>query len=170
MPPTLLPAPVATALQPLFSALPATKAMARLVVATPPTDEHAALVQRALADPALKSSPALAAGLWLYIDDLNSSHRISQQHEDDPTFCYWHAIMHRREGDFSNSGHWFRRTGDHPVIKTIAVTAGGEEPYDPFAFVKLVEKAHRAGEAPAELVEFQRREWAALFGWCAAAG
>src|SRR4051794_32254466 len=51
-----------------------------------------------------RAQPAelLVAGLWLWHDWLDESHRISQRVETADG-SYWHAIMHRREGDFSNS-------------------------------------------------------------------
>src|SRR5262245_19277607 len=55
------------------------------------------------------------SGVWLLHDFLDESHTISQS-IDTPTGSYWHAIMHRREGDFSNAKYWFRRVGDHPVL------------------------------------------------------
>src|SRR5687768_10504407 len=51
---------------------------------------------------------ACLAGLWLYHDFLDESHTLSQC-IDTPSGSYWHAIMHRREGDFANSKYWFRR-------------------------------------------------------------
>jgi hypothetical protein len=42
------------------------------------------------------------AGLWLWHDGLHECHSIVQK-SNDPTSAFWHAIMHRREGDFSNS-------------------------------------------------------------------
>lgn len=154
--------PASPALHALFQALPMDRAMAKLVVTMPPPAEHVALVERALADPSMAGKESLAAGLWLYIDDLDRSHKISQRHEDDPTFCYWHAIMHRREGDFSNSLYWFGRTGDHPAMKAFPPKLG----YDARALVKRSEAAHAKGQAPAELVALQRAEWIELFGWC----
>lgn len=93
--------------------------------------------------------------MWLYVDELDRSHRISQTLET-PTGSYWHAIMHRREGDFWNSKYWYRRVGKHPVIDQLG--------YDPFEFVDQVSASHEAN--PIELVELQRREWKTLFDWC----
>src|SRR5947208_544638 len=42
------------------------------------------------------------AGVWLLHDCLDESHTISQG-IDTPSDSFWHAIMHRREGDFSNA-------------------------------------------------------------------
>ncbi len=138
--------------------------MTQLVVAQPGEPERVACVQQLLAAPALARHPqhwALASGLWLYIDELDRSHRIAQERDADATCNYWHAIMHRREGDFCNSKYWFRRVGKHPAMKTLGPA------YDPFDFVDRVAGAYRQGPTPAELVDLQRQEWRALFAWCA---
>lgn len=103
------------------------------------------------------ANTSLEAGLWLYVDDLDRSHRVSQQLEG-PTGSFWHGIMHRREGDFSNSHYWFSRTGHHPAMDDI----GG---YDGHGFIDEVSAHYRV---PTEaLLERQRAEWCALFAWCA---
>lgn len=61
---------------------------------------------------------ACRAGLLLWNDDLEASHTISQRLENQ-TGSFWHAIMHRREGDASNSQYWWRRTGAHPAFGMI---------------------------------------------------
>ena len=50
---------------------------------------------------------ALKAGLHLLNESLAASHAHAQEIEDDATGCYWHGIMHRMEGDFSNANYWF---------------------------------------------------------------
>src|SRR5262245_25063275 len=52
------------------------------------------------------AAQACLAGLWLLANDLNASHRISQELET-PEGSYWHAVMHRREGDYGNAKYWF---------------------------------------------------------------
>src|SRR5438128_4903185 len=69
-----------------------------------------------------EDASAMLAGLWLYFDWLDQSHRISQQLEN-PTGSFWHAIMHRREGDFSNSKYWYARCASHPTMQTLAANA-----------------------------------------------
>lgn len=136
------------------------------VTATPATDCEAA-------------SGALA-GLWLWHDFLHESHELSQSVET-PTGSFWHAIMHRREGDFSNAKYWFRRVGHHPAMGGLAaradtlisqlpadkslfkLTAGGA--WNGSAFVDLVEAVHRdeKDSRRAMVIELQRLEWRTLF-------
>lgn len=66
---------------------------------------------------------ALMAGLYLWNDNLYTSHSYCQQIEDDPTGAYWHAIMHRMEPDYPNSKYWFRRAGNHPVKQELSIEA-----------------------------------------------
>jgi hypothetical protein len=123
------------------------------------------------------------AGLWLWHDWLDESHTIAQQIET-PDGSYWHAILHRREGDFSNSHYWFARCRAHPVAVDIAkrlpdliaphrgdpmvvqLSAGG---WNPAAFVDLVEQLHGRPDDPRRsmAVAIQRLEWRALFAHCA---
>jgi hypothetical protein len=99
------------------------------------------------------------AGLWLYHDFLDESHKISQDVET-PTGSFWHAVMHRREPDPGNSKYWWRRVGKHPVLTTL-------EYGDPFAFVDRCEKA-RGIDTPeeTECQRLQLAEWHALFEYC----
>src|ERR1051326_5982829 len=71
----------------------------------------------------LDEAAAMLAGLWLWHDWLDESHRIVQGIETE-TGSFWHAIMHRREGDFSNSKYWLARCASHPALATIAAQAG----------------------------------------------
>jgi hypothetical protein len=61
----------------------------------------------------------VAALLHLLNDDLNSAHVLCQAHEDESTANYIHMIVHRREGDFSNTRYWVMRTGAHPLLSTL---------------------------------------------------
>jgi len=159
--------------QPIFDALPLEQAMNCLVVdgsckVSPMLD----LVEQAVET--LKGQhPELAAGLWLYVDQLDKSHVISQDLET-PTGSFWHAIMHRREGDFSNSQYWYRKVGHHPAYQRLSIAGGGAGAgtdhggYDPMRFVSRVEKAYQNGQhGHEELIAMQRAEWAGLFAWCA---
>lgn len=63
---------------------------------------------------------ALMAGLHLRNDSLDVSHSYAQEIEHDATGAYWHGIMHRMEGDFSNGKYWFMQAGRHPVKEQVA--------------------------------------------------
>ena len=56
----------------------------------------------------------MRSGLLLWNDALDSSHEIVQN-IGTKTGNYWHAIMHRRESDYSNAKYWFGRVGKHPI-------------------------------------------------------
>lgn len=62
---------------------------------------------------------SLATALWLLAGELDRSHSISQN-DSSSSGSYWHGIMHRREGDFSNAKYWFRRAGKHPAQESLA--------------------------------------------------
>jgi hypothetical protein len=42
--------------------------------------------------------------------DWQRAHQIVQQDEDDPLACWIHAVLHKIEGDASNSRYWYSRT------------------------------------------------------------
>jgi hypothetical protein len=125
---------------------------------------------------------AMLSGLWLYFDWLDRSHTISQSLEN-PTGSLWHAIMHRREGDFSNSKYWYARCKDHPISSALGANAQrlvNNMPADksllrlimpawnPSAFVDLVEQVHNTPGDPrhAVAVALQKLEWQLLFDHC----
>lgn len=122
------------------------------------------------------------SGLWLLHDFLEESHNISQQ-INSRTGSFWHGIMHRRDGDFSNSHYWFRNTGDHPVYPELcekaaqlagkADSAGQSEflrtqkAWNPFKFVDLCESVINSGSATETLCRnLQLCEWQLLFNYC----
>ncbi len=170
-----LPDPYDNLLDPLFETYPMDRAMRRLVVHGDGGGEVPAeavrIVEEAVQHERLSSRPTLIAAVWLYVDDLDRSHRASQS-LDTPTGSFWHAIMHRREGDFSNAKYWYRKVGHHPAMSRIASAGGGAGAgtdigeYDPDTFVDRIERAHLKGEDRPELISEQRREWAQLFEWC----
>lgn len=98
----------------------------------------------------LDLSPGQKALAWLYLDELERAHDICQS-MGDPMGASLHAIVHRREGDFSNALYWWRRAGEHPALQ-------GQDPVG-------LTKAVRDGDRSPEAVERQREEWAALAAW-----
>jgi hypothetical protein len=130
----------------------------------------------------LNMASAALSGLWLWHDFLDESHTLCQAIET-PTGSFWHAIMHRREGDFSNAKYWYRKCSNHPALATIAgrvrpmldaapadkslLKVVGQS-FDPFHFVDLAHSVHRNNADPRlELaIAIQRIEWASLFEHC----
>jgi hypothetical protein len=182
-------------LSPTASAIIAAASYERLTVsgATPPAARE---LLGGVAPQQLLSSPiadapaarAMLAGLWLRHDALDESHTISQSLAT-PDGSFWHAIMHRREGDFSNAKYWYARCRHHPAYPAIAAEGAAalkdshQAPtlaalvrgqWDPDGFVDVVSAIHDKPNDPmyAAAVELQRAEWRGLFGHCvrAAAG
>lgn len=60
--------------------------------------------------------------------DWNAAHQIVQQYEDG-TAAWIHAVLHKMEGDLSNSHYWYRRAGqmkhvdDEPRAELAAIKA-----------------------------------------------
>jgi hypothetical protein len=117
---------------------------------------------------ALDLPPLCRAGLWLYFDFLDESHRLSQEIET-PDGSFWHAIMHRREPDADNSKYWWRRVGKHPVLDSLRdqSPALGYPFTTPAAFVDHCER-HRDTASPEEELaqRVQLLEWQLIFDWC----
>ena len=122
------------------------------------------------------------SGLWLRHNYLDESHHISQQ-IPTPTGSYWHAIMHRREPDFSNAKYWFRKVGEHSIFASLyeatghIVAAQPEDPagsflaehdrWNPAAFVDECEAATGGGSTDTSLCQaIAMAEWQLLFDYC----
>lgn len=123
---------------------------------------------------------ALLAGLWQVNDFLDESHEMAQSIQGqgrDSNGDYWHAIMHRREPDYSNGKYWFRRVGQHPIQKELARAAGllliqsnssaaskwlsrlgAPDDWDAFAFVDMCQAA-ASGNDPELTRTAERIQW-----------
>ncbi|WP_372722474.1 hypothetical protein [Novipirellula sp.] len=105
------------------------------------------------------------SGLWLLAGDLDRSHRISQD-IDEKEGSFWHGIMHRREGDFSNAKYWFRRVGKHPVITQLAEICG-DQFRSPEEFVDACAEATRGStQLYGQCQDVQWKEWQSLMAYC----
>ncbi|MCA9229052.1 MAG: hypothetical protein KDA57_00255 [Planctomycetales bacterium] len=150
-----------------------------------PDEGHRATLGRLSLDEAFAHTPIVdsdmarccLSAVWLLHDFLDESHTISQGIETR-SGSFWHGIMHRREGDFSNAKYWFRRVDHHPVYERLAAATNalGEEDFlvagdwDPFRFVDLCQAAVKGnGSVVASCQKIQQLEWELLFDHCYAA-
>ncbi|MFC0473001.1 hypothetical protein ACFFHM_21535 [Halalkalibacter kiskunsagensis] len=97
-------------------------------------------------NPSQIAMEAVKSGLLLWNDELDLSHTISQGISNE-LGSYWHGIMHRREGDFSNAKYWFRNVGNHAIYPSLYEKASvmSEEvkswgKWDPSRYIDLVEE------------------------------
>lgn len=130
-----------------------------------------------------EAAQSALAGLWIWHGWIDLAHPIVQEMHT-PIGSAWHAIVHRLEGDFSNSQYWYRRAGELPIDAAIAsnvarvtdqmpvnkalfaLTVRG---WNPTAFVDLVEEAHtKPADDPhyRTCVQIQQIEWRLLFDHC----
>ncbi len=102
------------------------------------------------------------AGLWLHLNFLDRSHEISQGIVSREG-SFWHAIMHRLEGDFWNSKFWYRKVGDHPVFESMP----GQRIWNPCDFVDQCEAAKETGDQTTNALQsIAVSEWKTLFEHC----
>lgn len=71
-------------------------------------DEFRKTVHEASPPPGL--SFALAGLWWDAKGDWTKAHESAQQ-DEGPAGSWVHAYLHRKEGDISNAGYWYRRAG-----------------------------------------------------------
>lgn len=103
------------------------------------------------------------SGLWILHNFLDDSHSISQGiHSGEGSF--WHAIMHRWEGDFANSKYWYRQVGHHPVFQM--VTEETAIKFDPDEFVDRCQQEIRQGKLSDATRRIALQEWRSLFEFC----
>ncbi len=106
-----------------------------------------------------QSSPdftAVRAGLYQWHDALEVSHGYSQDAEHrgkNQAADYWHAIMHRREPDYSNSKYWFRHVGNSPLFaklfdysRHISSNIMPGHSWDPFYFVDYCSRCRQGSQ------------------------
>lgn len=103
-----------------------------------------------------KMADCCLSGLWLLHNFLDRSHDISQEvHTQEGSF--WHAIMHRLEGDFWNSKYWYRKVGNHAAYQNV------EPNWNPADYVDACESV---GKTDPQIQQTAISEWKALFEHC----
>ena len=63
-------------------------------------------------------SLALAGLWWDGKGDWKKAHESAQQ-DEGPAGSWVHAYLHRKEGDVSNAGYWYRRAGKTPAQSSL---------------------------------------------------
>ena len=96
-------------------------------------------------------------GLLYAANALEKAHSLFQE-ASSPEGAYWHGMVHRREGDFSNALYWVRRAGPIPALAGLVA-------FSPTAFIAECAAAATRRTAPPQLLEVQRSEWEALMLW-----
>ena len=141
-------------------------------------------IEKAFAGQDLRDANGAAcciSAVWLWHDFLDQSHEISQ-HIKSTSGSFWHAIMHRREGDFSNAKYWFRKVPEHAVYEEMTAAAESllaqesqisisqltsEGTWDPFLFVDLCQQAVTVEPSLLPFCQkLTRAEWQLLFDYC----
>jgi hypothetical protein len=61
---------------------------------------------------------AMQALWWDAKGDWHKAHECAQA-QDDTDGAWVHAYLHRKEGDQSNAGYWYRRAGKSPATTTL---------------------------------------------------
>ena len=84
-------------------------------------------------NPPAAVSSAVQALWWDAKGDWSKAHECAQA-QDDKVGAWVHAYLHRKEGDQSNAGYWYRRAGKSPATVTL-----GEE-WDTIADALLAAK------------------------------
>ncbi len=119
------------------------------------------------------------AGLLYREGKWDQAHSVAQE-MDCPEGSFWHAILHRSEGDWSNSAYWFRqvvRPHVYPLIHADAASMLGVQrdlkwktgdAWDPLKFNEWCREAAAmpGSEKERMVIDIQVVEWKHLFNWC----
>jgi hypothetical protein len=116
--------------------------------------------------------PLVRAGLFYAYDALEDAHRIVQEASGDLS-AYWHGMLHRREADFDNARHWFRRAGTlphfakaHNLASEFSPEMARQMSWDPYLFTGLCEQSKYGDETLSKtLIRLQRVEFEVTFNY-----
>ena len=114
------------------------------------------------------------AGLLMAQDYIWEAHEIVQDYSDTES-SWWHAFMHRMEGDYGNAAYWYRRVGEPVGYEDLQARVNElelptelsviqEGSWDSFELNGFIQKYRKSLEA--ELKEIHRTEWSVLYEAC----
>ena len=109
-----------------------------------------------------------AGAFWLH-GFLDESHELCQK-DHTTEGSYWHALMHRSEGDFSNSMYWYQKVGKHTIFPALRAEVENmegigsgfekarrtlllESQWSPAPFVNLCQRAYQGSLGESELLQ-----------------
>jgi hypothetical protein len=115
------------------------------------------------------------AGLLMAQDYIWEAHEIVQDYPETES-SWWHAFMHRMEGDYGNSEYWYRRVGtpgEYSVLteEVSSLTLPSElsdlqgSQWDPFSFNGFIQK-FRGTAINGDLERVHRLECSLLLETC----
>jgi hypothetical protein len=90
----------------------------------PELDKQIQALEESLDPNGNEHTRAIQAGLYLWNESLEPSHVISQE-ITNPAGSYWHGLIHRMEGDFSNAKYWFTDARHHPISTQLVTVLRG---------------------------------------------
>ena len=115
------------------------------------------------------------AALMFAQDYIWEGHEIVQDYPELEA-SWWHAFMHRMEGDYGNSAYWYRRVGEpaeyvgfFEAVKKLELDSGissiqDASSWDPFVFNGLIDRYRNTSEE--SLKKVHELEFNFLFGLC----
>ena len=127
-------------------------------------------------------APLCLAGLQMANDCIWEAHEIVQD-IDDMEASYWHAIMHRQEGDYPNASYWYRLVGNSDLYPQIlnesqtyleSIEPATElrdilnwDSWDAFAIIEIYRRASSNNrQLQEQLYQLRLIEWSCLFARC----
>lgn len=94
--------------------------MGRVMVKNSAMDLDAFTASLALPQPPAELSLALQALWWDAKGDWDEAHDCAQRVEEEKDGQWVHAYLHRKQGDPSNAGYWYRRCRRTPAAVPLA--------------------------------------------------